>query len=103
MSTETRIEQLRVKTRGQRGIPVVQSVVEDAFRTQMSAAGPAVQRGLLVIRRIDLGAIESRRDQAEINRRLAQILRDATHQAGRIEDIQALDRPAILFPDPLSP
>ena len=103
MGTETRIEHLRVKTRGQRGIPVVQSVVEDAFRTQMSAAGPAVQRGLLVIRRIDLGAIASRRDQAEINRRLAQILRDATHQAGRIEDIQALDRPAILFPDPLTP
>lgn len=103
MGTETRIEHLRVKTRGQRGIPLVQSVVEDAFRTQMSAAGPAVQRGLLVIRRIDLGAIASRRDQAEINRRLAQILRDATHQAGRIEDIQALDQPAILFPDPLTP
>lgn len=99
----TRIERLRIKAQGRRGVPLVQSTVEDAFRTQLSAAGPAVQRGLLVIRKIDLGPIASRTDQATVNRRLAAMLRDAVRQAGRFDPARADTGDAVLFPDPLFP
>lgn len=98
-----RIERLCIKAQGRRGVPLVQSTVEDAFRTQLSAAGPAVQRGLLVIRKIDLGPIASRTDQATVNRRLAAMLRDAVRQAGPFDPARADAGDAVLFPDPLFP
>lgn len=103
MRDSVRIERLRVKARGRRGVPLVQSVVEDAFRTQLSAAGPAVQRGLLVIRKMDLGPIASRRDHAVLKLRLAAGLRDAVRKAGRFDPERDVTGDAVLFPDPLYP
>lgn len=103
MREGARIERLRIKAHARRGVPMVQSAVEDAFRTQLSAAGPVVQRGLLVIRKIDLGPITSRRDQLALNGRLAAILREASRQGGRFTDTDFAAHNAVLFPDPLTP
>ncbi|WP_284124227.1 type IV pilus assembly protein FimV [Parerythrobacter aestuarii] len=103
MHEGARIEHLRVKAHGRRGIPMVQSAIEDAFRTELSAAGPAVRRGLLVIRHIDFGPIGSRQDQLAIKRRLAAILRDAARHAVIPPENGEVQQEAVLFPDPLDP
>lgn len=103
MAETARIERLSVKAYRRRGVPMVQSAVEDAFRTQLSAAGPAARRGLLVIRRIDFGPIASRMDQVRINRKLAGILRQAASVGQDTAAPIDLDQPAVFFADPLEP
>lgn len=103
MRESVRVQNLRVGALGYRGIPFVQSVIEDALRTEISAAGPAAARGLLVIRRIDFGSVTTRHDALALKRRLANILYEASHRARIPQANEEVDDDAVFFPHPMAP
>ncbi|MGB0659884.1 MAG: hypothetical protein ACPGNV_06855 [Mangrovicoccus sp.] len=88
---------------------MVQSAIEDALRCQIGSLGLMARSGLVVIRRLDLGAMADLGDIAALKQRVAQVLAQAVAQAvtqtGKATEapIRDLDAPVAVFADPLAP
>lgn len=94
---------MRVATTRGGALTTAQALVEDALRTQISAAGPAARRGLLVIRRLDAGGAGGPAERRAVARRVAGGLAEAAARAVRPGDPSAQSAGEVLFRDPLEP
>jgi hypothetical protein len=103
MTAVARIKKLKIAAKGQQGVPTAQSVIEDAFRTQLSSVSVAVQKGVLVIRKMDLGVIRSRRDQLRINQLVLRYLQGMGEAIFHPNDPRAKDALAVIFSNPAEP
>lgn len=105
MSADARIARLRVATDPGvcQGLAVARMLIEDALRTEASAAGPGAMRGLLALRRLDAGRAREKSDRRAVQRRVGEALAEAGRYARHPLDIRASEAEAVLFENPLQP
>ncbi len=97
------VRRLRVAAGPHAGAVTARALVEDALNTRAGAAGPAAQRGLLVLRRLDAGNAAGPGARARVASRVEQGLRAAAARAVPPDSPGAAGADAVLFRDAVEP